>query len=133
MNTFIIKTNKPREVIDITSNVNAALADAGRKDGICHLFIHHTTAALTTACLDPETELELMGKIDAVLAHSAHPGETEKTHSHYTTYLPPCVLASFVGSALAIPIVDGKLFLGKFQHAILLEFEGPSEREIIVA
>lgn len=133
MKIITIKSHTKRDVVDITSDVNATLKNAGRDTGICHLFVRHTTAALTTVCLDRETELELMGKIDAVITHPAHVGETEKMHTHHIGYLPPCVLASFVGSTLAIPISDGKLFLGKFQRVVLLELEGPSEREVVVA
>jgi len=133
MKVITVKTHKPRGVVDITSDVNATLKNAGRQTGICHLFVRHTTAALTTVCLDPETELEFMGKIEAVVMHPARPGETEKVHTHHIGYLPPCVLASFVGSTLAVPISDGKLFLGKFQRVVLLDFEGPSEREVVVA
>lgn len=133
MKTITIKTHKAREVVDITSDVNATLKNAKRESGICSLFVRHTTAALTTVCLDPETELELMGKIDAVVTHPARSGEAEKMHTHHLGYLPPCVLASFVGSDLAIPISDGELFLGKFQRVVLLELKGPSEREVVVA
>ncbi|OGG53840.1 hypothetical protein A3H16_03795 [Candidatus Kaiserbacteria bacterium RIFCSPLOWO2_12_FULL_53_8] len=133
MKIITIKSHKKRDVVDITSDVNATLKNAGRETGICHLFVRHTTAALTTVCLDPETELELMGKIDAVVTHPARAGESEKAHTHHIGYLPPCVLASFVGSTLAIPISDGKLFLGKFQRVVLIDFEGPSEREVVVA
>lgn len=133
MKIITVKTHKEREVVDITSDVNATLKNAGRETGICHLFVRHTTAALTTVCLEPETELELMGKIDAVITHPARAGEREGVHTHHIGYLPPCVLASFVGSTLAIPISDGKLFLGKFQRVVLLELEGPSGREVVVA
>lgn len=133
MKVLTIKTHKTRDVVDITNDVNATLANASRSSGVCTLFVRHTTAALTTVCLDPETELELMGKIDAVITHPARKGESQHMHSHHVGYLPPCVLASFVGSDLVIPISDGKLFLGKFQRVVLLEFEGPSEREVVVA
>ena len=131
MKIITIKTHKKRDVVDVTNDVNDALKNAGREAGICHLFVRHTTAALTTVCLDRNTELELMGKIDAVITHPAQ--NSGETHTHHVGYLPPCVLASFVGSTLAIPISDGKLFLGKFQRVVLLEFEGPSEREVVIA
>lgn len=133
MKIITVASRKKRDVVDITSDVNATLRNAGRETGICHLFVRHTTAALTTVCLDPETELELMGKIDAVVTHPARAGESEKIHTHHLGYLPPCVLASFVGSTLAVPISDGTLFLGKFQRVVLLELNGPDEREVVVA
>lgn len=133
MKIITVKTHKARDVVDITSDVNAALEYAQRQTGICHLFVRHTTAALTTVCFDKETELSLMGMIDAVVTHPARRGEAEETHTHHVSYLPPCVLASFVGADLAIPIADGKLSLGKFQRAVLIEFEGPAEREVAIA
>ena len=134
MKILTIKTHKPREVVDITSDVNAALKNAERQIGICHLFVRHTTAALTTVPLDTEKELDLLGTMEAIVNHPSSPRhEARQPSTHHVTYMPPDILAAFVGSTIAIPIADGELFLGKFQRVVLLELEGPSEREVVVA
>ena len=132
MKIITVKTHKKREVVDITNDVNSTLKNAGRETGICHLFVRHTTAALTVVPLDPKCELDLLGAAETVLEHS--PKSARGTGiTHHTTYLPPDILAAFIGSTIAIPISDGELFLGKFQRVVLLELNGPDEREVVVA
>lgn len=132
MTILTIDTKQGRDVVDITDKVNGIISRNAPRGEICHLFIRHTTAALTTVYIDPERELDLIGMMEAVVPHHTHLRTGEHEHSHITTHLPPDILASFVGSALAIPIKDGKLMLGNFQKVVLLEFSGPGKREVVI-
>lgn len=58
-----IKTKKKKEVVDITEKVQEAV---DIQEGICHLFLMHTTAALTTADLDPGTDQDYLDAIEAI-------------------------------------------------------------------
>jgi secondary thiamine-phosphate synthase enzyme len=132
MHILNIKTKSGRDVVDITDKVNDLIGRTSKHEKICHLFIRHTTAALTTVYVDPKRELDLIGIMESVVPHykTFHKGESD--HTHITTHLPPDILASFVGSALAIPIKDGKLMLGNFQRVVVIEFSGPGRREVVV-
>lgn len=134
MQTIKIQTKDPREVIDITEMVNEILASDPPKQEMCHLFVMHTTAALTTVSIDPENELDLIGMIETMVPrpHHLHAGSADDAHTHLKTSLPPDILASFIGASLAIPVKEGKLLLGAFQRIILVEFNGPGVREVIV-
>lgn len=132
MNILTIDTKQGRDVIDITDKVNDIISRNAPRGEICHLFIRHTTAALTTVYIDPQRELDLIGIMETVVPHHADPCTGQSEHTHITTHLPPDILASFVGSALAIPVKEGKLMLGNFQRVVLLEFSGPGRREIVI-
>jgi thiamine phosphate synthase YjbQ (UPF0047 family) len=59
MQRLSIKTHKKREVLDITDLVEGQLGENGSASGVCHVLVLHTTAALTTADLDPGTDLDI--------------------------------------------------------------------------
>lgn len=132
MDIFAIETNKERESIDLTDKINEVISHNRAQGEMCHLFVRHTTAALTTVYIDPKREMDLIGMMEAVLPHSMFAAKGEKAHTYVTTYLPPDILASFVGATLAIPVKEGKLMLGNFQRVVLLEFSGPGKREIVI-
>jgi thiamine phosphate synthase YjbQ (UPF0047 family) len=67
MQRLTIKTHKKREVVDITEMLEKSLAKQGDQSGVCHLLILHTTAALTTADLDPGTDLDMLDAFEAMV------------------------------------------------------------------
>jgi thiamine phosphate synthase YjbQ (UPF0047 family) len=69
MKTLRINTAKKKEVIDITEIVRRELKEFNKTDGVCHLFVKHTTAAVTTADLDPGTDVDMPDLIDFGLQH----------------------------------------------------------------
>lgn len=60
-------TTKKREIVDITGRVEEAIVTFGLKDGLVHLFVTHTTAALTTADLDPGTDLDILDAFEHMI------------------------------------------------------------------
>ncbi|OGI22147.1 MAG: hypothetical protein A2808_03945 [Candidatus Moranbacteria bacterium RIFCSPHIGHO2_01_FULL_55_24] len=131
MEIFTVETEQERQVVDLTDKVNEIIGHHPVKGEMCHLFIRHTTAALTIVPIDPKRELDLIGMIEAMVPHHLHVKASQNGHDHVATYLPADILASFVGSTLAIPVKNKKLMLGDFQRVVLLEFAGPSKREIV--
>src|SRR3989344_917760 len=125
--TLQIKTTKGREVVDITSQVNALLGERATTDGLCHVFLRHTTAAITTVHLDPALDVDLLGAYDVII-----PSGLGKGHAHHAAHMPAHILASMIGSSLAIPVQEKKLALGDFQRVVLLELNGPRERTVLV-
>lgn len=126
MKTIIISTQNKDQVVDITENVQDEIKKENAKDGICHLFVLHTTCALTTADLDPGTDLDLLDALRSVLPkiHYRHP--------HDPSHVPDHILSSIIGPSITIPIENGEFVLGTWQRVILLEFDGPRERKIVV-
>ena len=119
-----IATIKKRQVVDITEHVAGAIR---KKDGVCTIFVRHTTAAITTADLDPGTGEDFLDFLQAITP------DLKWRHPHDSAHAPDHLLASMIGSSVMIPTIDGKLQLGTWQRIVLLELDGPREREIIIA
>src|SRR3954454_25123919 len=122
-----IKTHRKREIVDITDQVQSALLKKSAATGIGQLSLLHTTAALTTADLDPGTDLDMLDAFEAMMPtlHYCHP--------HNPAHVPDHILSAMIGTSLAVPVQKGKLVLGTWQRVVLIELDGPRERESIVA
>src|ERR671919_328596 len=125
MTILEVSTRSKREVVDLTRRKE--LPNAKTCDGICHLFILHTTAALTIADLDPGTDLDLLDAFDALVPklHYRHP--------HDPAHVPDHILSSLIGTSLSVPVKDGQILLGEWQRIVLIEFDGPRRRELVIS
>ncbi len=120
-----IQTRKKKEVVDITNKINQELKSKEIKNGLCVLFLKHTTSALTTADLDPGTDLDMLDAFDAIIP------KLNYRHPHNPAHVPDHILSSIIGTSLTIPFQNGELDLGTWQRVVLIELDGPREREII--
>jgi secondary thiamine-phosphate synthase enzyme len=123
MHRLNIKTSKKRQVVDITERVEALLK---YEFGICHLLVLHTTAALTTADLDPGTDLDLLDAFEAMIPKLRY------RHPHNPEHVPDHILSALIGTSVVLPFNARKLVLGTWQRVVLIELDGPREREIAV-
>ena len=121
-----IKTSRKEEVIDITDGVNGELKKHNVQNGICNLFLTHTTAALTTADLDPGTDQDYLDAFEELVPKLSY------RHPHDPSHTPDHILSSLIGTSLNIPIEDRKLVLGTWQKVVLIEFDGPRERTVVL-
>jgi secondary thiamine-phosphate synthase enzyme len=127
MQRISVKTRNKREVIDITDTVEALFEKNHAKGtGICNLFILHTTAALTTADLDPGTDLDMLDAFEAMIPKLRY------RHPHNPAHVPDHILSSLIGTSVALPFDRGKILLGTWQRIVLIELDGPRERELVV-
>ena len=127
MKTITITTKKKDEVIDITEIVENLLQQVKAQSGICVVFVAHTTCALTTADLDPGTDLDFLNALRRMLPHISY------RHPHDPSHTPDHILSSILGPSLAIPYQDGQLLLGTSQRVILVELDGPRQRTLHVS
>lgn len=121
MRKLTIPTHRKREILDITEKVEEAMSG---DSGICCLNILHTTAALTTADLDPGTDLDMLDAFDAMMPRLQY------RHPHNPAHVPDHILSSLIGTALTLPVDSGSLVLGTWQRVILVELDGPRSREL---
>src|SRR5438094_3481512 len=127
MQKLKIKTHKKKDVLDITETVEKALGKRNSGDsGICNLFILHTTAALTTADLDPGTDLDMLDAFDKLIPKLRY------RHPHDPEHVPDHILSALIGTSVAVPVEKGSLLLGTWQRVILVELDGPRDREVVV-
>ena len=126
MHRLTIKTRKKREILDITDAVEDLLKkDHARKAGACSLFILHTTAALTTADLDPGTDLDMLDAFEAMIPKLRY------RHPHNPAHVPDHILSALIGTSVNVPFERGKVLLGTWQRIVLIELDGPRERELV--
>ena len=124
MRTITISTRKKDEVIDITAIVETTLRAMTPEDGICALFVAHTTCALTTADLDPGTDRDLLDALRHLLPALSY------RHPHDPAHTPDHILSTIISPSLAIPYVNHRLLLGTWQRVILIELDGPRQRTL---
>jgi secondary thiamine-phosphate synthase enzyme len=121
-----IRTTKDKQVLDITERLNEAVRGENFRQGLCHLFVLHSTAALTTADLDPGTDLDMLDAFTDMIPKRRY------RHPHDPAHVGDHILSSLIGPSLIVPVEAGRLLLGTWQRVVLVEFDGPREREIEV-
>jgi len=127
---FNISTKGFNDIIDITSRVSKIVKESNVKDGICLVFVAHSTCAITTieyeegAIKDFKRALEIIAPMNENYEHCKKWGDCNG-YAH--------IRAALMKPSLAVPIENGKLILGTWQQITLIDFDnGPREREIII-
>ena len=127
MQRIRVKTRKKREVIDLTDQVQILIDKSySNASGFCQLSVLHTTAALTTADLDPGTDLDMLDAFEHLIP------KLKYRHPHNPAHVPDHILSALIGTSVAVPVDDGALVLGTWQRIILIEFDGPRERDLVM-
>jgi secondary thiamine-phosphate synthase enzyme len=127
MRKLTFKTRKKREVLDITDEIQQRLEERYTGGtGICNLLVLHTTAALTTADLDPGTDLDMLDAFEAMVPKLRY------RHPHNPAHVPDHILSAMIGTSVALPFQTGSLILGTWQRIVLIELDGPREREVVM-
>lgn len=124
MQRFTVKTRRKKEVLDITDLVEEQLASTETTSGVCHLFVLHTTAALTTADLDPGTDLDMLDAFDAMVP------KLQYRHPHNPAHVGDHIMSAAIGTSVLLPFEGKQLVLGTWQRVVLIEFDGPRNREL---
>lgn len=124
MEKLTVTTTKKRQLIDITDLVMQRLNSS--KNGIIHLFVAHTTCAVTTCDLDPGTDEDYLIFIDELTP------KLDYQHPHNPEHAPDHIWSSIIGPELSVPIADGRLLLGTWQRITLIELDGPRERNVYI-
>ncbi len=121
-----IKTSSTQEVVDITPIVEEFIEKENSSDGICHLFTTHTTCALTTGEIGEGTDDDFLEVAQKIIP------KINFRHGHNPSHAPSHMASSLIGPSLILPVQKGKLKLGTWQSALLIELDGPRERNIAI-
>lgn len=132
MHRLTIETQRSKQVVDITENINHLIREQGFSDGLCNVFVLHTTAALTTADLDPGTDLDMLDAFTTMVPKE-RPDGLPYRHSHNPAHTPDHILATMLGPDVLVPVENGRLVLGTWQRVVLFEFDGPRRRQVVVS
>jgi secondary thiamine-phosphate synthase enzyme len=124
--TVTVATKKKDHVVDITETIEAQLRNTPEIDGVCVVFAAHTTCALTTADLDPGTDLDMLDAFEAMVPKLRY------RHPHNPAHVPDHILSAWIGTSVNAPVQNGQLLLGAWQRIVLIELDGPRQREIVM-
>lgn len=123
---FKVKTSEKCEMADITREVQEVLHENGPEEGVCHVFVPHTTCGLAiNENADPDVKRDIIAKLDDAIGENFG-------YRHSEGNSPAHIKSVLVGPSLTVFVADGALQLGTWQGIYLCEYDGPREREIWV-
>lgn len=120
-----VQTRAHSELQDITAQVQQAVAESDVVEGICHLFVPHTTAGLT---LNENWDPDVRGDLVRALAEMV----PDVPYHHGEGNSPAHLLSTLAGTSEALLVSEGRLVLGSWQGVYLAEFDGPRRRRVLV-
>ncbi len=124
--TFGVKTDQHTAMIDITRQVQGIVSESKVRQGLCMVFVPHTTAALTiNENADPDVKRDFMMEINKIVPMS-------DGYHHMEGNSAAHIKASMMGFSEMIIIEDGRLLLGTWQGIYFMEFDGPRIRKVKV-
>ena len=124
--TFQVKTTTQTEFIEITHSVQGAVQETGVRDGICIIFVPHTTAAVTiNENADPSVVQDIVMELNKIVPF-------KNQYRHMEGNLPAHIKASLTGCSEIVLVESGKLVLGTWQGIFFCEFDGPRNRKVHV-
>jgi secondary thiamine-phosphate synthase enzyme len=118
------------EVIDVTSYAQKALANHGFSDGLCTVFVAHSTCGMTTIEFEPGCNADLNAVAERIAPEASRWEHNERNadtngHSH--------ARAAFIGPSVTVPLAGGELVLGVWQKIVCVDFDDrPRTRKVVV-
>lgn len=126
MQTFQVRSSKQTEFIDITRSVEEAVQKTKVRDGICIIFVPHTTAGVTiNENADPSVPKDILMELNKIVPF-------EDRYQHTEGNSPAHIKSSLIGCSETVFVESGKLILGTWQGIFFCEFDGPRSRQVYV-
>lgn len=118
--------NTPAEgFVDITGKVRKIATAGNVQNGLCQIFVPHTTAGVTiNENADPDVVTDMLAALKQMVPRLPY--------RHCEGNSPAHVKSSLVGCSLTVPIAEGRLCLGTWQGIYFCEFDGPRTRNVWV-
>src|ERR671916_1116460 len=128
MYTLKVRSRRREELVEITGEVRARLREAGAREGLCALYVRHTTAGLTVnENADPDVPRDMLHALRTLLPQHGmgfrHGEQNSDAH----------IKASLTGPSVTVPFEGGELMLGRWQGIFFCEFDGGRERQVIMS
>src|SRR5436190_3275853 len=123
--TFSVRTSACEQILIITDEVNRALGELTRDDGVCTIIVPHTTCAISVnENADPDVPADLTKALRALIPNVRFEHGEGNSDAHF--------LSMLIGTSLAWPYRGGKLVLGRWQGVYFVELDGPRTRQVTV-
>lgn len=127
MQELQVQTTATRELIDITDRVTAIVERSGVRDGLCHVFVPHATAAIVVnENDDPNLCTDTLDALDRLIPAGVW------RHDRIDNNGAAHIQAVLLGPSETVPVVGGRLVLGTWQAIMLAELDGPRSRRVLV-
>ena len=124
--TIHVKTRSRIEMVDITSSVQKEVSKSKTPDGLCLVYVPHTTAGITiNEGADPAVCRDIIDKLNELAPANAG-------YRHMEGNADSHIKASLMGSSVHVIVEDGRLVLGTWQKIFFCEFDGPRSRRAYV-
>jgi secondary thiamine-phosphate synthase enzyme len=125
-NNFTVKTGGRTDFVDITARVAEAVAESGLEEGLCVVYVPHTTAGVTiNESADPAVRVDIADVLARVVPW-------EGGYAHAEGNSAAHVKASLMGSSATVLVEGGSLVLGTWQGIFFCDFDGPRTRTVQV-
>jgi secondary thiamine-phosphate synthase enzyme len=122
--TLTVRTGSRTEFLDLTGQIQAAVRESGVQEGLCHLFVPHTTAAVTiNENADPSVRVDILMVLNKIISE-------KESYRHLEGNSPAHIKASLIGPQLTLLVSGGRLVLGTWQGIFFCEFDGPRSRRL---
>jgi secondary thiamine-phosphate synthase enzyme len=119
-----VKTNSKTEMVDITDKVQESVQSNGISNGICLVYVPHTTAAVTiNENADPTVKSDILGMLNTIVPWQAD-------YRHLEGNAAAHIKSTIVGASEFIGVENGRLVLGTWQGIFFCEFDGPRTRKV---
>ncbi len=126
LRTLDIRTGAKTELIDLTARVQDAVRDSGVAEGLCLVFVPHTTAGVTiNENADPSVKADILMVLNKVISD-------KESYRHAEGNSPAHIKASLMGPQVSVIVSGGRLLLGTWQGIFFCEFDGPRSRRVHV-
>jgi secondary thiamine-phosphate synthase enzyme len=126
LHTLTVRTNTHTEFIDITSQVREVVRQSGVNEGVCHIFVPHTTAGVTiNESADPSVKADILMVLNKLISD-------KESYRHLEGNAPAHIKASVMGPQVTVFINGSRLLLGTWQGIFFCEFDGPRSRKVHV-
>lgn len=121
-----VKTRERTELVDVTSDINQLIQKSGIDQGLCMLYVPHTTAAVTiNESADPSVKADILMILNKIIPW-------ESNYRHLEGNSAAHIKSTLVGSSELIAVENRKLALGTWQGVFFCEFDGPRSRKLHV-
>ena len=123
----MLRSRGREDLVEFTEEVSERVRESGVREGVCVLFVRHTTAGLTVnENADPDVASDMLLALRTLIPQHGmgfkHGEQNSDAH----------IKASLVGPSVTVPFADGKLLLGRWQGVFLCEFDGGRTREVVM-
>jgi secondary thiamine-phosphate synthase enzyme len=127
MPDLTIRTRKTQEMLDITAQVSEVVRRSGVANGFCLVYVPHATAAIViNENADPNVCQDILDALGRMVPEGAW------RHDRVDNNAAAHIKATILGPSETIPVREGALRLGTWQSVMLVEFDGPRDRTVIV-